>query len=260
MLNDIDIRTPEHISLKFQLAGLGSRSAAFLLDLLIVLLLESAFGWSVSYLMHFFPWTSSYLIALMIFIAFMLLWGYFALFEFYGAGKTPGKRLIGIRVIHENGQNLTFLAAFIRNLLRIVDFLPALFFLGIIMIFFHPMHRRLGDLASGTIVVHERRRRRKRKLSSVDKAIAKRGIHPDRIILNEWSKKKVTSKEWELLMTYLNRPKSQSDFERDLMTEKVAKILFPILELSLENKNANQLEADLMAVYLQLRDDWEYEF
>jgi len=133
-----------------------------------------------------------------------------------------------------------------------------MFFLGMLMIFFHPMHKRLGDLASGTIVIHDRRRRN-RKQSSLDKAIAKRGINRDRITIDEWSRKKITSKEWQLLKTYLNRPDSLSKGKQDPMTRDVAKILLPFLNLPFEKKTDDQLKADLMAVYVQLRDDWEYE-
>lgn len=259
MLNDIDIRTPEQISLKFQLAGLGSRATAFMIDVLIILLIETALSVAGAYFTHIFSAVSSYMDALLIFIGFVLWWVYFSLIEFFCSGKTPGKRLAGIRVIQENGQNLTLLSAFIRNLLRIADFLPAMFFLGMLMIFFHPMHKRLGDLASGTIVIHERRRWKSRKQSSLDKAIARRGINPDRITLDEWSRKKITSKEWQLLKTYLNRPDSLSKGKQDPMTRDVAKILLPILNLPFEKKTDDQLEADLMAVYVQLRDDWEYE-
>ncbi|HET7658327.1 MAG TPA: RDD family protein [Bacillales bacterium] len=258
-LNDIDIRTPEQISLKFQLAGLGSRSAAFMIDVWILIFIESALGLAMYYFKDWFWLTSSYLIAFLIFIAFMLWWLYFAFFEFFASGKTPGKRLLGIRVIQENGQNVTLLSAFIRNLLRMIDFLPALFFVGILMIFFHPSHKRVGDLASGTMVIHERKRRKKRKQRSVDKVLAKKGIPLDHIALDDWSKKKITSKEWELLNTYVNRSKSLSSSERNEMTTEVAKILFPILNLSLENQSPEQLENDLLAVYIQLRDDWEYE-
>ncbi|MFK4996937.1 RDD family protein [Bacillus sp. N9] len=65
----------------------------------------------------------------------MINWGYFIVFEFVSGGRTIGKRVIGIRVIQDNGHSITFLSSLIRNLLRVIDSLPTSYLLGMIMIF-----------------------------------------------------------------------------------------------------------------------------
>ncbi len=257
--NEIRIHTPEQISLQFRLAGLGSKATAFLIDLILILIFQIAVVIAVTYLMGLFNITSGYLIAGLMIFLFVLFWGYFALFEFFSAGKTLGKMLLGIRVIQENGQNLTFLSAFVRNLLLIVDFLPTLFLVGILLIFFHPKHKRLGDLAAGTLVVHERQSQSKRQKRALNKEIERRGIDLDQVRLDDWTKKKVSSKEWELLKTYVQRRNVLTKWKHEKFTHQVAEILYPTLNQSIEKKQGAQLEAELLAFYDQLREEWEYE-
>jgi hypothetical protein len=72
-------------------------------------------------------------------------------------GQSLGKRAIGLRVVREGGQPITFTSSAIRNLIRVVDFLPAFYGIGVIVMFIDRRARRLGDLAGGTLVVKERR-------------------------------------------------------------------------------------------------------
>ncbi|MFL6518461.1 MAG: RDD family protein, partial [Bacillus sp. (in: firmicutes)] len=164
----VDIKTPEFVSIQFQIAGLGSRSAAFIIDQLllmtfnilsVILLFFVLDGMSK---MEFIFIGNSLPIAITIIALFLVNWGYFFVFEFFSGGRTIGKKLMGIRVIQENGHSITLLSSFIRNLIRIIDSLPTAYFLGVIMIFFHSKHKRLGDLVAGTIVVHERKAKRKK--------------------------------------------------------------------------------------------------
>ena len=97
----------------------------------------------------------------MILIFFLMNWGYFTLFEAFWNGQTPGKKLFKIRVIQDSGRQITFFESMIRNLLRIVDQFPPLYFVslylvGVITMACNRQHKRLGDLAAGTLVIHER--------------------------------------------------------------------------------------------------------
>ncbi len=78
------------------------------------------------------------------------------MFEAFWKGQTPGKRILRLRVIGASGRALTFWEALLGNLLRIIDFLPALYAAGAASIFWTRHQQRLGDLAAGTLVVHER--------------------------------------------------------------------------------------------------------
>jgi len=85
-----------------------------------------------------------------------MFWGYFTLFETFWNGQTPGKKLFKIRVIQQSGRQITFFEAMTRNLLRIIDLLPGLYLIGVITMLCNRQHQRLGDLAAGTLVIHER--------------------------------------------------------------------------------------------------------
>jgi hypothetical protein len=83
-------------------------------------------------------------------------WGYFALFEALNNGRTPGKQVAKIRVIHQSGRGINFVESLARNLVRYVDSLPSFYAIGIIVIFMSRRNQRLGDMVAGTLVVRDR--------------------------------------------------------------------------------------------------------
>jgi hypothetical protein len=83
--------------------------------------------------------------------------GYDVLFETLGAGRTPGKRATGLRVLRADGGPEDVVSSLIRNVLRVIDGLPLSYVPGIVSILATKKNQRLGDLAAGTIVVRERR-------------------------------------------------------------------------------------------------------
>ena len=89
--------------------------------------------------------------------------GYFILFEGLRRGQTPGKRVAGIRVVMDTGHPVTFGAAAARNLLRVADFLPPPYLIGLLLVAFHPRGKRLGDLVAGTVVARDRPQERARR-------------------------------------------------------------------------------------------------
>src|SRR4029078_9831627 len=99
----------------------------------------------------------SLLAALGSLLAFAILWGYYIAFELLWNGQSPGKRAIGFRVVREGGRPITFVGSAVRNLIRIVDFLPAFYGIGVVVMFVDRRARRLGDLAGGTLGGKERR-------------------------------------------------------------------------------------------------------
>src|SRR5512142_122306 len=146
------VETPEHVVIQLELAGLGSRVAAASMDFFLLILGEWLLSAVVSAAGHGeFYWLEAVGVA----AGFVMFWGYFALFETLNGGRTPGKQLLGIRVVMETGHPVTWAAAVVRNLVRFVDGL-SLFFLGFLVVLLHPQNKRLGDIVAGTIVVRER--------------------------------------------------------------------------------------------------------
>jgi uncharacterized RDD family membrane protein YckC len=151
----IRIPTPEGVDLELTLAGVGSRFTSALVDLAIQLALLVSFG--LLFLLGFDSLGGSGLgAAVFAVLSFLLFAGYDIVFEVYASGRTPGKRLNGLRVVRSEGSPVGFLTSAVRNVLRLIDFLPTLYVVGIVTILATPRNQRLGDLAAGTLVVRER--------------------------------------------------------------------------------------------------------
>ncbi len=142
------------------LAGIGSRFIALLVDYLIwgagMLLLVLAIIIILPAMHTFNKISAQWAEAIVIFIFFLLNWGYFTLFEAFWNGRTPGKRVAKIRVIQRSGRSIGLLESMARNLVRYVDQLPFFYGVGVIAMFVTRQHQRLGDLAAGTLVVRDR--------------------------------------------------------------------------------------------------------
>jgi len=154
----LTIETPEQIELEFPVAGLGSRGMALLLDTLIqgvVVISIALLGELVSPdLSRYWVTAGKWMTALYIFLLFCLYWGYFAIFEVFWNGQTPGKRQAHIRVITASGRPITVFEAIARNFLRVIDSQLA-YMVGAVAIAVDKRNRRLGDMVAGTVVVHE---------------------------------------------------------------------------------------------------------
>jgi uncharacterized membrane protein SpoIIM required for sporulation/uncharacterized RDD family membrane protein YckC len=156
----LTVDTPEHVTLDYEIAGVGSRAAAALADWLIVAVLVVVIFFAGILLMGGavragFGGGSvrGWFIAFIILVTYAIVWGYFTLFEGLRDGQTPGKRWLGIRAIRDTGHGLTIAEAAARNLLLPIDMMGMI---GIVLIALHPRGKRLGDFVAGTIVVRDR--------------------------------------------------------------------------------------------------------
>lgn len=146
------VETAEGAQLLLTPAGPVIRSLAWGVDALIRLALYVALVLFVSKT-PFIIWESESMVGIIILSYFLVSWLYPIVFE-ASVGMTPGKRLFGLIVIHENATPLTLGGAIVRNLLRVVDFLPSLYIVGLVSTVVDNRFRRLGDLAAGTLVVY----------------------------------------------------------------------------------------------------------
>jgi uncharacterized membrane protein SpoIIM required for sporulation/uncharacterized RDD family membrane protein YckC len=153
----LTVETPEHVVLRIELAGVGSRIAAALYDGAAILGLTILCAVAFSVLGASAPWLGSWAGAVLFLLWFAILWGYFTLFEALGGGRTPGKRRVGIRVVMDTGHPITLPAALIRNLIRLVDVQPfPTHGIALLSVAFKHDNKRLGDIVAGTIVVRDR--------------------------------------------------------------------------------------------------------
>ena len=155
--NNLQIDTPENVLLDAEIAGFGTRCIAALIDYFIIFILLIIFDYLFSPLLRDNQRSSSLTTAIFVLLQFVLITFYHLFFEFLWNGQTPGKRLLGLRVTQINGMPLTAGGAIVRNLLRLFDFLPLFYAVGMISLFATKHTQRLGDLAARTIVVRERK-------------------------------------------------------------------------------------------------------
>jgi len=146
----LTIHSPEHVPIGLVPAGLGSRYTAFLFDLLLI----GAACAIVGRLGAIFPGVGR---ALVITLCFFIFWSYPVLFEVLAGGRTPGKRLLRLRVVDGRGLPIRVEQSLVRNVVRVLDMIP-LGGLGIASALLDTHHRRLGDLAADTLVVDEKPR------------------------------------------------------------------------------------------------------
>ena len=146
------VRTPEQVFFRYDLAGPVERACAYLVDLACLLGLFTAAQLVLS--------SAAGLLALplLLIVLFLIQWGYFLFFEWRWNGATPGKRLLGLRVIQSAGVRCSFERLALRNFLRVVDWLPFFYALGGLATLLSPRVQRLGDLAAGTLCIKVPRR------------------------------------------------------------------------------------------------------
>lgn len=157
----LKIDTPENVTFNYDISGIGSRFLAALIDTALIILLQVVVIGSVILLVNlavdnFTETLAGWLLAVAGLISFVFFWGYYIFFEILWNGQTPGKRRVGLRVIRVDGTPVGASEVVIRNLVRIIDFLPTAYGIGVVTMFINPSSRRVGDLAAGTIVVHDR--------------------------------------------------------------------------------------------------------
>jgi uncharacterized RDD family membrane protein YckC len=156
------LETPENIQVQFELAGLGTRFCAMLVDtlllgaIIVVLLIFMAIMGLSIFSVFESKGSAQWILAVILAVVVALFFGgYFILFEWLMRGQTPGKKALKIRVIRDDGTPATIHEVLVRNVLRLIDFLPFAYAVGAIVMFANRLSKRLGDIAAGTIVIKE---------------------------------------------------------------------------------------------------------
>jgi uncharacterized RDD family membrane protein YckC len=190
------IDTPEQVSLEFHLAGIGSRFMAFLVDTLIEVVIFVVLGIAFALTrLTFRGAPSNWATALLIIGFFVVYWGYFALFEALMQGQTPGKRVVGIRVVKDSGRGIKPGESLTRNFMRAIDQLPGFYLFALICMLVSKEKKRIGDYVAGTVVVHEK---------------SSQEVYPDlqeldaTVPVQDWALK-LNNKDLELIESFLHR-------------------------------------------------------
>lgn len=253
------IDTPENIDFSYTIAGIGSRFLAAIIDTFILilaqLLLLGLLFVVISQLESLSDGvansTQSIIFALWGLLSFIALWGYYIAFELLWNGQSPGKRAIRLRVVRDGGRPVTFGASAIRNLIRIIDFLPGLYGLGVLTMFIDRQARRLGDLAGGTLVVKERTAISLDSLVGgehgehgsslerwrLDKGKAEASESPSDFTPTIPNLERITTKDYDLIQEFLRRRKELSFDSRQRLSSQLAEGMSNRLGIALKPEN-----------------------
>ncbi|REJ77545.1 MAG: RDD family protein [Acidobacteria bacterium] len=239
------IETPERVPLSFALASIGNRFLAVAIDHAIQYFVLFTVGYAIYsltglvgneyYAGYYLSELPKWSIAILLLLLSMVFSGYFVFFEWLWSGQTPGKKLMKLRVIRDDGRPITLWESFARNLLRIFDAMPVvalpMYSIGLITVFISGRDQRVGDLFAGTVVIRERSDEAPTfeetfSSSRITDTAMRRVFNPRPF---EADLSELTTEEMEVVEMYLRRRFDLSERQRLWMAWRVAlPIMFKI--------------------------------
>lgn len=243
-MKPVTITTPEHVVIRLQPAGTGSRFIAMLIDSFIVMGVSSTVGGLYGL---FLP--RGIALALYITSTFALTWGWHVFFEVRRQGRTPGKRAMKLRVIDARGLPVSLYQSLVRNVVRVLDFAPAFYGLGAVSVLVTSTRRRLGDLVADTLVIRETQ-----PLAYEGTRAAERrhnSLRTPRVL--RLIRHKIGLEEREFLLTLCLRADRMSPEARYDLMEEVARAYREELGVEEESISGENFVRDLTAVLFDER-------
>ena len=228
--------TPESVSVGYDVAGVGSRFLAALIDALVLAAVLAALVIVTVLAGLNLRGTIAYAAAAIgVLIINVVLLGYFVFFEIIWNGQSPGKRAMGLRVVKTSGYPITPVTALIRNVVRLVDWLPAFYAVGVITMIANRHARRLGDLVAGTMVIKEKRYASLSSLSSARRTLAPSrpsdvqrasGLQEPAPLAGSGAQlSRLTREDEALIRDFLNRRHTLSPRRRDDLARQIAAVV-----------------------------------
>jgi len=245
-MNELTITTPEHVEIRLEPAGAGSRFLAILIDSTIVMGIST---FILYFLTRVLP--TGIAVALYVTISFLLTWGWHLFFEVRRQGRTPGKRALKIRVIDARGLPVSLYQSLVRNITRVLDFAPAFYGIGAIAMMSSASRRRLGDIIADTLVVRDTQ-----PLAYRGQLAAERrhnSLRTPRVL--RLARHRISLDERELLLTLCMRADRMTPEARYDVMETVAKVYREKLGIEADQMSGENLVRDLTAVLFNPRDD-----
>ena len=245
-MSEVVITTPEHVPIRLEPAGAGSRFLATLMDSLLITAISSAVG---TVLVLSLP--TGIGIALSITVNFALTWGWHVFFETKKQGRTPGKRALRLRVVDARGLPVSLYQSLVRNIVRALDFLPAFYGVGAIATLVSPTRRRLGDIVADTLVIRDAQPLAyKGQLASERRHNSLRTPRVLRLIRN-----RISLEEREFLLTLCLRADRMSPAARYDLMQEVAAEYRRKLDVEEEALSGENFVRDLTAVLFNPREE-----
>lgn len=257
-------QTPEDVDLQFDLAGPVSRIAAGLIDYLIlaVVIVSALFALMSGGIIavrfeDLTSWDaiiqlSAFAMGALLFVVFGLHLGYFVASEWWLSGQSPGKRLLGLRVVRDGGYAVTFGASFLRNVVRMVDMLPGAYLVGVLSVLLSSKHKRLGDFVAGTVVIrHDEAPAPTPRFE--EESYAK--LSDRKFNLTKAHLSRLDARALQVLDGYFDRVDSMAEDRAAQLTRSIAERLSQRMEFPLEEEA--DLPRFLKELYLALRESLE---
>jgi uncharacterized RDD family membrane protein YckC len=229
--------TPEAVPLELDVAGLGSRGIAIAIDMLIQIGIFVVLGF---FMAATHPSDTVGLVVIIVAVP-LIFWGYFFLFEGIWHGRTPGKRTQHLRATRADGQPMSGAQMTVRNLVRIVDFLPLYYAIGCTAMVLTKRSQRLGDLAAGTLVIRE------------PKAVLPKAMDlppPPPVEVSGGPRVDVTGMtetHYQLLRSYFERRTELDPGARAQVAREIAIVLAPVIRTTEPMVDEQLLEAAAVA-------------
>ncbi len=244
MMRELTITTPEHVPIRLEPAGAGSRFLAILIDSAITTALATAV-FVVARV--FLPLGVAY--AVYATAGFALTWGWHIWFETRANGRTPGKRALSLRVIDARGLPVSLHQSLVRNITRVLDFLPLFYGVGATAMLVSPLRRRLGDVVADTLIIRDAQPLAGRAAASAERR--HNSLRTPRVL--RLIRHRLSLEEREFLLTLcLRAEKLDAGARYDLM-ESVARFYKEKLEIEDETISGEAVVRDLTALAFAAR-------
>jgi uncharacterized RDD family membrane protein YckC len=243
-MDEVTITTPEHVPIRLEPAGAGSRFLATLIDSAIIIAATLAITRIVVLLLP------KLAMALAITIDFVLTWGWHVFFEVRKQGRTPGKRALRLRVIDARGLPVSLYQSLVRNIVRALDFVPVFYGVGALVTLLTPTRRRLGDIVADTLVVRDAQPLAYRgQLASERRHNTLRTPRVLRLVRH-----RISLEEREFLLTLCLRADRMAPEARYDLMEDVSRVYREELGLEADSISGENFVRDLTAVLFNPHD------
>ena len=216
----ITIPTPEGVSLEMTLAGLGSRAIAAGIDVAMKALLVALVTVVALAVLD-----ENLGVAVLLALIGLILLAYDVLFETLADGRTPGKRISGLRVVRTSGRPVDLMASAIRNVVRLVDGIPLSYLPTLVSILVTKRNQRPGDLAADTVVIRDRRAIDRRSREPRKASEQRAPTRPDAGAT--WDVSRVAADELATVRAFLERRDGLTSPARERLAARLAGALRP---------------------------------
>ncbi len=161
----LELNSADAMSYALEIAGVGARSYAFVMDWHIRLLAAIVWIYLATFLFYditifqtiFDEDTANAAAPWVIFLPSAIIYFFYhPILETVMHGSTPGKRMAGVRLVTLEGHTPGVGSILIRNIFRLIDGIPGVYTVGLIVAMVTKNHVRIGDMAAGTLLIYDK--------------------------------------------------------------------------------------------------------